>query len=302
MVAIGLALTLFWDSSLLRPVKLLVVLVHEMWHGFLSLAAGVRLDSIEVHWNESGKTLVTGDFSNLGFVLAVSAGYIGCALTGALLLRQSLVGRLEQVTLIVFSVLLIYFSWLFTSPLETAFYTGTGYGLAFLVISALGQRPARGALTAIGVFFLFYSLFDLFDFTRDVDSTDAAILASYLGSGALEHGSVGITAVGISLAWTTAILFGAYLVLAPAVRESIHYWEPDSAEDPDAMGSEFQGSESSSPGSDSVGNPIPSAPGSSEEISQSFSSSAESESQQPVSPGFENPFDHSSEIARTGIR
>ena len=230
MVAIGLGLTLFWDSNLLRPVKLLVVLVHEMWHGFLSLAAGVRLDSIEVSWNESGKTLVTGDFSNLGFVAAVSAGYIGCALTGAVLLRQSLVGRLERASLIVFAVLLIYFSWLFTSPLDTAFYTGIGYGLAFIVIAGLGEKPARGALTAIGVFFLFYSLFDLFDFTRDVDSTDAAILASYLGSDALEDGSVGFTAVTVSVVWTAIILLQSYLVLAPAVREAVHYSEPEEPE------------------------------------------------------------------------
>ncbi len=231
IVAIGLGLTLFWDSTLLRPVKLLVVLVHEMWHGLLSLAAGVRLDSIEVSWNESGKTLVTGDFSTVGFMAAVSAGYIGCAFTGALLLRQSLVGRLERVSLILFAVLLIYFSWLFTSPLDTAFYTGTGYGLAFLVLAGLGQRPARGALTTVGVFFLFYSLFDLFDFTRDVDSTDAAILASYLGSDALKDGSVGFTAVTISLIWTAIILLVSYLLLAPAVREAVHYAEPEAPED-----------------------------------------------------------------------
>ena len=241
MVAIGLALTLFWDSSLLRPVKLLVVLVHEMWHGLLSLAAGVRLDTIEVHWNESGKTMVTGEFTTAGFISAVSAGYIGCALTGAILLRQALVGRLERVSLILFAVLLIYFSWLFTSPLQTAFYTGIGYGLAFLLVAALGERPARGALTAIGVFFLFYSLFDLFDFTRDVDSTDAAILASYLGSGALEEGTVGFTAVTISLIWTGVILTLAYLTLVPAVREAIHYSEhPTEAPEEPGFGDEAQ--------------------------------------------------------------
>lgn len=238
MVGIGLALTLFWDSSLLRPVKLLVVLVHEMWHGFVSLAAGVRLDGIEVHWNESGKTLVTGDFHSIGFVAAVSAGYIGCAITGAFLLRQALVARLERTTLIIFATLLIYFSWLFTSPLETAFYTGTGYGLALLLISALGQAPARGALTALGVFFLFYSLFDLFDFTRDVDSTDAAILAGYLGSDVFEQGSPGLTAISISLLWTGLILLASYLILAPAVRESLHYQPPEISEEVQAPGQE----------------------------------------------------------------
>ncbi|MCB1139100.1 MAG: M50 family metallopeptidase [Leptospiraceae bacterium] len=241
IVAIGLALTLFWDSSLLRPVKLLVVLVHEMWHGLLSLAAGVRLDGIEVHWNESGKTLVSGDFSNLGFISAVSAGYIGCALTGALLLRQALVARMERTTLVLFSVLLMYFSWLFTSPLETAFYTGTGYGLALLLLAALGERVARGTLTALGVFFLFYSLFDLFDFTRDVDSTDAAILASYLGSDALEQGSVGLTAISVSVIWTALIFLGAYLILAPAIREALHYQEAPPEQEPNTSNTEKTG-------------------------------------------------------------
>lgn len=252
MLAVCLTLTLFWDSSLLRPVKLLVVLVHEMWHGLMSLVAGVRLDGIEVHWNESGTTLVSGDFGKLGFIGAVSAGYIGCSLTGAILLRMGLLGRMERLTLVLFSVILIYFSWLFTSPLETAFYTGTGYGLAFLLVAALGQRPARGTLTALGTFFLFYSLFDLFDFTRDVSSTDAAILASYLGSHSLQDGEIGSTSVAISVVWTILILAASYAVLSGAVREALHYVAP-AAETPDDIPVPQMGPEDS-PG------PIPSHP------------------------------------------
>ena len=118
-VITGLLATLLWNYSFLYPLKLLIVLVHEMWHGMAALVAGANLDEIVINLHESGETRVSGLYSQSGFILSVSAGYIGSTLTGALLVNRGLMGSLERVTLLTLAFILSYMSILFTVTPDT---------------------------------------------------------------------------------------------------------------------------------------------------------------------------------------
>lgn len=209
-----IAIALGWDSLLIKPARLLVVLVHEMWHGLSAMAGGVRLDTIRIHPDESGETLVTGHLQFLAFLLSVSAGYIGTAWTGAMLLRSGLQRSWERTTLGIFTLLLFYMSYLFTDPGSTAYLTGLLTSLLALVLLFLGREASGKGLVVLGSLFVFYSLFDLYDFQRP-QATDAAILARYLESRRLQSADACIGP--ISVAWTFCIVLVVILTLRSAV-------------------------------------------------------------------------------------
>lgn len=220
-----IAIALGWDSLLIKPARLLVVLVHEMWHGLSAMAGGVRLDTIRIHPDESGETLVTGHLQFLPFLLSVSAGYIGTAWTGAMLLRSGLQRSWERTTLGTFTLLLFYMSYLFTDPGSTAYLTGLLTSLLALVLLFLGREASGKGLVVLGSLFVFYSLFDLYDFQRP-QTTDAAILARYLESRGLQSADACIGP--ISVTWTFCIV----LVVVLTLRSAALYGASDSQSAP----------------------------------------------------------------------
>lgn len=216
LAALALSLTFFWDAVFLRPVKLLVVLVHEMWHALSALAFGLQLDQIKLTWNESGETLVSGDISTTAFIVIVLAGYPGTALTGSFLLRRGLIADYERTGAGVFALILLYMTYLFTNVTDPGFLTGAGWAIA-IGLSAMHTTAARISLTATGVIFIFYSLFDLFDFTRNLLATDAGILAHYLVNNGYSTSSVTALAGTVSVFLSLTIIVLLYAVLKPAV-------------------------------------------------------------------------------------
>ncbi len=231
-LATAVLLTALWDTQVVLPFKMLVVLVHEMWHGLTAMAAGATIDRIILHPGESGETLVRNLRGVWGVMLSVSAGYAGSALTGALLLRRGLVESFERLILAVFAGLVLYMTALFTAPGGLAFTTGLGWSLALLFAAALGDRYARNALLVIGTVFLWYSFFDLFDFTRDARQTDAGILAKYLKSRMQMTSSIQYLSVVISSLWVLGMLgtvwslLGSIIILPPAPQSPAPAPEP----------------------------------------------------------------------------
>lgn len=216
----GLVITLLWEWIL--PLKLLVVLVHEIWHGVAALLSGAVLDQIDVNLAESGETLVSGLHTTSGFVFSVSAGYIGTAMVGAMLLARGLRGEWERTALAIFAGLLLYMSYLFANPASVAFYAGIGWSLGLLVLAMLGALPARLALLVLGTVFVWYCFFDLFDFTRDIERTDAGILARYILAndwpGFADSDPISL-ASGVSIIWCF-LMFGMLAIfLGPVLRE-----------------------------------------------------------------------------------
>ncbi|MBW7859094.1 MAG: M50 family metallopeptidase, partial [Leptonema sp. (in: Bacteria)] len=147
-----LVLAFGWDSLLIKPGRLLAVLVHEFCHGIAAMAGGVQLDLIQIHSNEAGETLVTGKLGFLSFLIAVSAGYLGTAATGASLLWSGLRHSYERTSLAIFILLIFYMSFVFTEPGSTAYLTGLLSSLLLIVLLFLGIEPAGKGLVVIGSF------------------------------------------------------------------------------------------------------------------------------------------------------
>jgi len=74
-----------WSAPVMLPVKLMVVLFHEMSHGFMALATGGQVIEIIITLDEGGSCETEGGSA----LLIISAGYLGSMFSGGLLLYLS---------------------------------------------------------------------------------------------------------------------------------------------------------------------------------------------------------------------
>jgi peptidase M50B-like protein len=84
------ALWTLWDTALVYPLKIFVVLLHEISHAIAVVATGGSVDRITLDPQQGGATYFSG---GNGF-LALSAGYLGSLLWGGALFSA---GRDERV-------------------------------------------------------------------------------------------------------------------------------------------------------------------------------------------------------------
>lgn len=225
MVLTGALITLFWDIEFLKPFKLLVVLVHEIWHGLSAMITGGTLQEIRLGSGEQGETLIREMGSHIPFILTASAGYLGTTLTGAVFLNRGLTGAGERVILGLFTVILWYISYIFTQWGSTAFFVGMGSGLIFTLVLLAGRTVSRYAMVAVGTMFVWYSFADTFDFANHIEKSDAGILAAYLNYHFAEWipFSGPILALFVSISWTVLMVWMTYL----ALRKQFRFFLPD---------------------------------------------------------------------------
>src|SRR5262245_20259960 len=71
-----------WDTVLVYPLKVLVVLLHEASHGIAAVVTGGSIDRIEVNADQGGVCYTYGGSR----FLSLTAGYLGSMVWGALIL------------------------------------------------------------------------------------------------------------------------------------------------------------------------------------------------------------------------
>ncbi|WP_411824455.1 M50 family metallopeptidase [Leptospira sp. 'Mane'] len=199
-----LSLVAFWDHHLTSYLKEFVVLIHEICHASAALFTGGMVKGITLHGNEGGETIATPASFRGSFILVVSAGYIGSSLVGGLLLKLGFSGRNARQTLILFGLLLISVSLLYSKLGELAYFTGIFWGVGILVIGMLGESVSILTLVFLGTSISLYSIYDLSDFASKLHETDAGILAFWMS---------GLTPEDLNNEEIpTAVLFLGYLI------------------------------------------------------------------------------------------
>lgn len=178
LVVLGLV---FWDSPLLWPVKLLVVMGHESGHAVATLLVGGEVQRVVLSADQSGACLSALPPGAWPTILVYSAGYVGSAIAGAVLLVLAFGFRLAR------GVLAAYALWLAAMAFLVA---GSGFTVAFCLGMAVVLGAAARWLPLLGVRLLvlflasftgLYALFDLRDELWNASvraHSDAALLAA----------------------------------------------------------------------------------------------------------------------------
>jgi hypothetical protein len=178
LLAFGALTVVLWSSVVLLPLKLLVVLVHEIWHALAAIATGGKVDEIRLSADQSGLTLARGG----SYVVVASAGYVGSSLTGAALLWASARPRLAPLVLGLLGTLVLLMTILYV-PLRNPFGLAFGLlsGVLLLVVAVWHPRALILGVMGLAVMCCLYSVYDFGDYLLgDASRTDAGLLAAHL--------------------------------------------------------------------------------------------------------------------------
>ena len=89
-IAVSLIVSLTpWALPLLYPFKLFTTWVHESSHALMTLLVGGRVTAVTIEPNTSGLTHGLVPASRIARGLVASAGYLGAALVGCLLMAAT---------------------------------------------------------------------------------------------------------------------------------------------------------------------------------------------------------------------
>lgn len=120
LAALFVAVWLLWDTPIVYPIKIFVVMLHELGHAVAALLTGGQVVGIQIFPDEGGLTTTRGGWP---FVI-LSAGYLGSLLAGGVLLYLSSHRRWGQVVMIALAGLIALSTLLFMRNLF-----GVVYGL-----------------------------------------------------------------------------------------------------------------------------------------------------------------------------
>ncbi len=185
---LAVAVYLLWSTVVVWPLRVFVVLLHEVSHGLAAVLTGGRIVAIELSPQEGGLCTTAGGWP---FVIS-SAGYLGSALFGALFLHLGFRGKPRAhraaTALLGAALVLLTLVWV-----RSAF--GFVYGLAagtllFGVARWLPEGASSFVLRLLGVTSLLYAPWDIASdlLLRSVPASDASALARMTGVPAVVWG------------------------------------------------------------------------------------------------------------------
>jgi len=204
--AFFVALWLLWNTPIVYPLKIFVVLLHEVSHAIAAVATGGVLDRITLDPYEGGATY----FSGGNRFIAASAGYLGSLLWGALLFTAARTSWIRSDWVNGFIGVMVI--------LLTVFFVRSGFGIAFGIVFGLalvvasreiGRTMNRHLLWALGLTSALYAILDIKSDVLDRPElrSDAAVLADMLGVSTF---LVGLVWIAIALAVSGWLLVRAY--------------------------------------------------------------------------------------------
>ncbi|MFH1463510.1 MAG: M50 family metallopeptidase [Pseudomonadota bacterium] len=178
LLALAVVLAWFWHNPLLFPLRILVVLFHELGHGLVAVATGGEVVSIALSPDEGGLCVTRGGWR----FLILNGGYLGSLVFGVLLLLLARARGAARGVVFTLGLLVLGASLAFVRPLVSF---GFGYGLlAGLVLVGVGLKAPVVAnwwlLRLLGVFSVLYALLDVRDDVfraTGAATSDAAMLA-----------------------------------------------------------------------------------------------------------------------------
>ena len=200
------ALWLLWETPVVYPLKIFVVLLHEVSHAMVAVATGGSIDRITLDPFQGGACHCPGGNA----FLTLSAGYLGSLVWGGLMLSAARTGRVKSewvnglIGALVIGLTLLYVRNGF------GFAFGLVFGLAMIVVSQrLGDAVNRPLLLTLGLTSALYAILDIKSDVLDRPEvrSDAYMLAEITGIPTLAWG---VLWIGAALAFSFWLLRRAY--------------------------------------------------------------------------------------------
>jgi hypothetical protein len=194
------ALWFLWDTAAVYPLKVFVVLLHEISHAIVAVATGGTIERIVLDPNQGGACYCPGGNA----FATLSAGYLGSLAWGGLLVSAAQTKRINSRWVTGAAGVLVV-------ALTLAFVRSTfgfGFGIAFGLVLVLGAFKLsvainQGVLLTLGLTSCLYAILDIKSDVLDRPElqSDAAMLGDLTGIHTVVWGSLWITTAVIASAW-----------------------------------------------------------------------------------------------------
>lgn len=194
------AILYLWDTPAVYPLKVFVVLFHEISHAMVAVVTGGTIERIVLDPNQGGACYCPGGNA----FLTLSAGYLGSLAWGALLISAGQMKRINSqwvtgaVGLLVVGLTLSYIRSTF------GFWFGLAFGsILFLGALRLSAVVNQGILLTLGLTSCLYAILDIKSDVLDRPElrSDAAMLGELTGINTIVWGSLWITVAVLASAW-----------------------------------------------------------------------------------------------------
>jgi len=194
------ALWWLWDTPVVYPLKIFVVLLHEVSHGAIALSTGGTIERIVLDPSQGGACYCPGGNA----FLTLSAGYLGSLAWGALMVSaaQSRRIRADWVIGAVGGIVVALTALYVRSVFGVVF--GVAFGLAMIGFSRkLSEAVNRGLLLTLGLTSALYSVLDIKSdiLERPGLESDARMLAELTGIPTVVWGVVWIAVALAVCGW-----------------------------------------------------------------------------------------------------
>lgn len=188
-----------WETPVVYPLKIFVVLLHEISHGMMALATGGAIEYIQLDPRQGGVCKCSGNA-----FLTLSAGYLGSLTWGIVLVLAAQATRINSrivtglIGFMVVGLTIAYVDGLF----------GVGFGLVAggALVFAAKQLPAmwnQQILMTLGLTSCLYAVLDIKSDVLDRPElqSDAAMLGDLTGIATEVWGVLWIVVALMACAW-----------------------------------------------------------------------------------------------------
>ena len=186
------ALWFLWGTPIVYPLKIFVVLLHEISHAIASVATGGGIEKITLDPAQGGACYCFGGNA----FITLSAGYLGSLLWGAAMFSAARSDRVKTnwVNGFIGAMVMVLTIFFVRSGFGVIF--GIAFGLTMIVVSKqMSGAVNRGLLLTLGLTSALYAVLDIKSdvIDRSTIQSDAAMLAEITGVPTIAWGFLWIT-------------------------------------------------------------------------------------------------------------
>lgn len=135
LIVLIVLVTLLWNTLLVYPIKLFVVMLHEMSHGLMAIAFGGQIIEIQISQHIGGYCLYTISPTFWSEFMTGSAGYLGSLFWGSLILVLAVKSERDKYITLLIGMILIILSY-FVLQSGEFFGTAMTFGLGLFMLIA----------------------------------------------------------------------------------------------------------------------------------------------------------------------
>jgi hypothetical protein len=197
----------FWDTVFIYPVKIFVVILHEISHGLAALLTGGKIISIQIDPGIGGFCQFSKPSGFFSDIFVASAGYLGSILWGSLILIIACRTKFDKTVSFLIGIFIF---------LITLFFIRNTFGFIFCTLFSaimifsslkLSEEINDFILRFLGLTSCLYAIIDIKEdlISRTVQGSDAFTIAKMLGIGQLS--------IVIGIIWALIAIIVIYFTL-----------------------------------------------------------------------------------------